>query len=381
MTRLVWLGALVGIAAIALLVALRGVAAASDERSCTRVDGFVSFCLSVPTGGVRHETTVPLVTLPTARADVRVETTVPGTEVVSLALDADRAVERVEATFARTFSTRPRVLVFGSAVSFARGASELFGYSADTAGYVSSAYGGIFDRSTLTIALNWSSASRDRMNAAVAHELTHLMISEITEGKDIPVWLDEGIATVVEQTMPGGDAWRGDDELTGRALASSGAVALSRLVTVAEFHAAYDRFGRPLYALSADAVRSIVSRIGWAGVNTLLSSVGSGDSFDAAYTAVAGESSSALAARVGATRPSIAVGPVDVHGNVTYSVATTMAHTAVLVTITGERAYAVSFTAMTDALGVYRATFGSTATPGSYTIAAAGVTAAFSTAR
>src|SRR5205823_11739141 len=95
---------------------------------------------------------------------------------------------------------RPRVLLFGTSDSFARGASDLFGYSPQTAAYVSQMYGGIFDRGTLTIAVNWSSGGRDRMSAAVEHELTHLMTREVTQGRDLPVWLDEGIASLIEQS-------------------------------------------------------------------------------------------------------------------------------------------------------------------------------------
>src|SRR5205807_10217225 len=179
-----------GVAALALLIVFRGDAAASESGSCTQIDGFVHFCLNVPTGGGRRETSVPLIALPSAHADVRVEVTVPGADAAALAASVDRSVERVETLFARPFSERPRVLVFGTSESFARGASDLFGYSSQNAAYVSQMYGGIFDRATLTIALNWSAAGRERMSAAVAHELTHLMVRELTRGRDMPVWLD-----------------------------------------------------------------------------------------------------------------------------------------------------------------------------------------------
>src|SRR2546430_6092235 len=100
MSRIVWLSGLAGIAAIALLIAFRGEAAASDAASCSQIDGFVHFCLNVPTGSsARRNTTVPLITLPSARADVRVEVTVPGSDAAALAFGVDRSVERVETLF------------------------------------------------------------------------------------------------------------------------------------------------------------------------------------------------------------------------------------------------------------------------------------------
>src|SRR5207253_11132879 len=133
-------------------------------------------------------------------------------------------------------------------------ASDRFGYPSRTAAVVSQAYGGIFDRSTLTIALNWSSGGRDRMGAAIEHELTHLMIRDLTQGRDVPVWVDEGIATLVERGAPNSAIWSFDDGLTGRALAASGTIGLAQLTSVGDFHSMYARVGRPLYAFCADAV-------------------------------------------------------------------------------------------------------------------------------
>ena len=92
MSRVVWLGGLVGVVAIALLIVFRGDAAASDGGSCTQVDGFVHFCMNVPTSGARRETSVPLITLPSARADVRVEAAVPGSDALAVAASVDRPV-------------------------------------------------------------------------------------------------------------------------------------------------------------------------------------------------------------------------------------------------------------------------------------------------
>ncbi|HEU5287149.1 MAG TPA: hypothetical protein VFV20_02005, partial [Candidatus Limnocylindria bacterium] len=257
MARLAWLGGLAAMAALALLIGLRGQAAASDTASCTQVDGYLSFCLNVPLSGVRRETSVPLIALSASRADVRVETTVPAADATALTTDVDRSVERVEALFGHAFDPRPRVLLFGTGASFATAAGELFGYSTATAAYVASTYGGIFDRPTLTIALNWSASSPERMSAAIEHELGHLMIRQLARGRDVPAWLDEGIATLIEEDASAAAHWGADEALVGHAVGSGRIASLRDLGRISDFHAAYAKVGRPLYAYVATAVRAM----------------------------------------------------------------------------------------------------------------------------
>ena len=383
MKRLVWLLGLSALSAVAILVAFRGQAAASDSPSCARADGFVlSLCVNVPTSSVRHETTVPLVALPSQRADVRVEVTVPGSDALAVALGVDRSVERVESLFGRTFSARPRILVFGSAPSFATGARDLFGYSPETADRVANTYGGIFDRATATIAVNFSASGAQRMSAAIAHELTHLMIREASGGKDIPAWLDEGIATLVEQDAAGPSIAIADEQLAGRAAAATGAITLAQLETVADFHTAYAKLDRSLYAYSAYATRIAGERIGWPGMLAVLTETAKGMRFEDAYALAANETVAALSGRIAAnTGAAIVTTGVDTSGNVSWSLFGGTANTALQVSVTGPNGYAVSFMVRTDALGMYRGSFGSTAPAGTYTVRAAGTSATFSTTR
>ncbi|HZP96514.1 MAG TPA: hypothetical protein VFC31_09295 [Candidatus Limnocylindria bacterium] len=381
MARLAWLAALSATAAIAILVAFRGQAAAQDGATCTRIDGYLSFCLNVPATGARRETTIPLVSLPTARADVRVETTVPGSDAAALTADVDRSVERVEALFRHAFDPRPRVLLFGTSASFATATRELFGYSAENSAYVASTYGGIFDRGTMTIALNWSSAGSSRMSAAIEHELSHLMIREVTGNAEIPAWLDEGIATAIEQDAAANAPWTQDDVLAGRAVAQTGLVSLAELESVSDFHSAYARIGRPLYGYVAEAVRGLEARIGWDGVLDLLRAANAGAHIDAAYYARAGESLAAVEARLGRRGPEIAVSSFDDSGNVRWTLLSGTPGADMMVRIDGGPGYRVTFTVRTDALGMYRGSFGSTAAPGLYTVRAAGAEATFSTGR
>ena len=380
MSRVLWLSGIAGLAAIALLILFRGDAAASNAATgCTPTESFVpAFCLNVPTSTVRRETAVPLVALPSERADVRVETSVPGVDAVALSAGVDRSVQRVESLFGRPFSMRPRVLVFGTAASFGQGAREIFGYSRATADQVAASYGGIFDRPTLTIALNWRASSSDRMDAAIAHELTHLMIRDITHSDAIPSWFEEGLATVIEE---GDGTLLGDEALSGRALAASGAVGLDDITALRDWHASYARFGRPLYAYAANAVRAMQARIGWDGMLALLGDLGNGTRFDAAYLARSGETTAALQRRIESLSGPAILATADANGSVRYTVFAAAANTTVEISITSAAGYALTFTARTDGSGMYRGSFGATAAPGVYTVSAAGANATFVTTR
>jgi len=382
MARIWWLGGIAGLVALALLAIFRGDAAASsdDAAACAPAEAFVpAFCLNVPTSGTRRETTIPLVALPAERADVRVETTVPGADAIVLAAQVDESIARVETQFAHAFSQRPRVLVFGNAASFGQAARELFGDSRATADQVSASYGGIFDRPTLTIAVNWSASSRARMGAAIAHELTHLMVRDITGGEEIPTWLDEGIATVIEEDTPGSDIAVADEELSGRSIAAGGAVTLADIDRLRDWHAAYSRFGRPLYGYAANVVRAMRARVGWERVVRVLEDVGRGTRFEVAYLAESRETVAALESRVVSNAgPAIAITTAG-RDTVRYTVFAGAANAFVDVSITSPNGYYLRFTVVTDAAGLYRGSFGGSAVAGTYTVNAAGATATFST--
>lgn len=384
MKRLLWPCALGLLGALALLVALRGEAAAGTAGGCAPTEDFVpAFCVNVPTAAARRETTVPMTSLPSQRADVRVEAGITAADAAEITASVDRSIARVETALGSGFGARPRVLIFATSTTFATGAAELFSYSRETAAYVAGTYGGIFDRPTATIAVNWSAAGGARMGAAIEHELVHLMVRELTAGNAIPVWLEEGIATVLEQESAPGAVATEDEQLAGLAVAASGATSLEDLETLADWHRAYARIGRPLYAFSANAVRSVTARIGFAGLARVLGAVGRGERFDEAYRTLTGEAPAALSLRLAADAvPAIAVGEAqDARGDRPFTVFAAVARAEVTVTISGTNGYRVSFTVRTDGLGLYRGSFGSTAAPGTYTVWAAGAAATIVTTR
>jgi hypothetical protein len=361
------------LALLALVFVFRAQASANDGPSCAPTTGFVpQFCVNVPVGtSVRHETTVPLSTVLTTRADVRVESGVPAPEVVRLAASVDSSISRIEQVFGRSFTATPRIFVFATRASFARGTQDLFGYSTETAANVAASYGGVFDPQTLTIAVSFQSTSGSNLSRLLAHELTHLATREMV-GTDavVPAWFEEGLAAEIEAGDAGIDK---DSQLAARSLLANAPRTLDTISTLADWHRAYAKLGTALYAVSAELVGAIEAQIGRPAMFALLAEVGRGVRFEDAFRAHVGEDPGGFLARFTGRiefQPTVAVGTVlDSNGNLRWTLTGFAPNTEVRITILGQ-SYDLGYTVRTDGVGMYRGTFGSTAASGSYSLTA-----------
>ncbi|MDP9281095.1 MAG: hypothetical protein M3P38_03235 [Chloroflexota bacterium] len=361
------------LALLALVFVFRAQASANDGPFCAPTTGFVpQFCVNVPVGtSVRHETTVPLSTVLTTRADVRVESGIPAPEVVRLASAVDSAISRIEQVSGRPFSTKPRILVFATRASFARGTQDLFGYSPETAANVATSYGGVFDPQTLTIAVSWQSTAGSNLSRLLAHELTHLATREIV-GPDavVPAWFEEGLAAEIEAGDAGIDT---DAQLAARSLLANAPRTLDTIATLADWHREYAKLGTALYAVSAEAVGALEAQIGRGAMFDLLTEVGRGARFEDAYRAHAGEDLDGFLARLtggDAFQPTVAVGTApDTAGNLRWTLSGFAPDSDVRITISGS-GYDLAYMVRTDGIGMYRGSFGATAAAGSYTVTA-----------
>jgi hypothetical protein len=361
------------LALLALVFVFHAQASANDGPACAPTTGFVpQFCVNVPVGtSVRHETTVPLSTVLTKRADVRVESGIPAPEVVRLASSVDSSIGRIEQVFGRSFTTTPRILVFATRASFARGTQDLFGYSPETAANVAASYGGVFDPQTLTIAVSWQSSASSDLAGLLAHELTHLATREIV-GQDavVPAWFEEGLAAEIQAGDAGIDT---EAQLAARSLLASAPRTLDTISTLADWHREYARLGSALYAVSAEIVGAMEAQIGRDAMFALLAEVGHGARFEVAFHAHAGEDLAGFLARFTGNvefQPTVAVGTIpDRSGNLRWTLTGFAPNTEVRITIAG-KSYDLGYTVRTDGIGMYRGTFGSTAAAGSYTLTA-----------
>src|SRR5258706_10260294 len=124
--------------------------------------------------------------VPTVRADARVDSAVTEADLVELGRTVERSVSYVEGLFEHKFVTRPKLVLFGTTGSFSTGLAQLFDYSEGDVTLVAAAYGGIYDRTTSTIAVNLQTIGPTERAATLEHELTHYMMRELTAGRDLP---------------------------------------------------------------------------------------------------------------------------------------------------------------------------------------------------
>ena len=361
------------LALLALVFVFRAQASANDGPSCAPTTGFIpQFCVNVPVGtSVRSETTVPLSTVLTKRADVRVESGIPALEVVRLASSVDIAISHIEEVFGRSFTAKPRILVFATRASFARGTQDLFGYSPETAANVAASYGGVFDPQTLTIAVSWQSSAGSNLPRLLAHELTHLATREtVGQAAVLPAWFEEGLAAQIEAGNAGIDL---DAQLAARSLIASAPRTLDTIATLADWHREYAKLGTALYAVSAEIVDAVDAQMGRGEMFAFLTEIGHGARFEDAFHAYAGEDLDVFLARFTGEaefQPTVAVGIVpDSRGNFRWTLTGFAPNTEVRITISG-KSYDLGYTVRTDGIGMYRGTFGSTAASGSYTVTA-----------
>jgi hypothetical protein len=137
----------------------------------------------------------------------------------------------------------------------------------------------------------------------VIHEYVHLLVGETAPTADIPAWLNEGLATYLENHI-GPDFGAGlsarreifskADKVKAR-LATNNLIPLTRLVSQRDWNAQTDRELFSLqYAEAYMAVRYLTERFGNQSVGLILRELEKSKSFEAAFFAVTGTTPSAF---------------------------------------------------------------------------------------
>jgi hypothetical protein len=275
----------------------------------------------------------------------------------------------VQTYFARRFRDVPAVFVFASQQSFAFALERQFGYSSGMAAQLSNQYGGLLVSAIGAIAINGKNVLNSGRPTIFRHELTHVMAHQIA-GFGLPLWLDEGLATLATET----DATAFD---AGRATALSilGDEAL-RSTTFDEQRSWFDRnaaLGGNAYGVAVEAVRLLVARLDRPGLVSMLDAVGGGAPLESAYAAASGESLrqfvDAVPGRALANCPrGISLSATRPDGLVLWRIYGFGPQRTVTMTADGPAHYA--FQVQTDRYGVYSGTLGSPMPSGTYSLRA-----------
>jgi hypothetical protein len=192
----------------------------------------------------------------------------------------------VEAYFARKLRDVPAVFVFSSQQSFAVALEKQFGYSRGMAAQLSNQYGGLLVSGLGAIAINGENVLGGERPTIFRHELTHVMAHQLA-GDGLPMWLDEGLATLVAEA----DSSVFDlERVTALSILADDSI---RMLAFDEDRSWFDRnaaLGGNAYGVAAEAVRAIAMRVDRAAFTALLEAVGRGQTLTSAYPDATGES-------------------------------------------------------------------------------------------
>ena len=142
------------------------------------------------------------------------------------------------------------------------------------------------------------------------HELTHMMIDEITGDAPVPSWLNEGSARLAEFTLPGATWWRTVEQHRAVSMAVNGrALSTAELTSQGSWNSRKGLLGRYQYAEASQIVQALRNDIGFAAQLQILSLIGAGRTFEESYAAVTGRSWADFAASVPARLRALATSP------------------------------------------------------------------------
>ena len=136
--------------------------------------------------------------------------------------------------------------------------------------------------STIAIGISPDESDLDWGRRAIAHELTHLVIHQVTFNpySDLPVWLDEGLAMITEGELE-----------PGFVNAISKARAEDRLITVRSLASPFSAYAEEsilAYAQSHELVAYLISEYGQEKMFELLNTFSQGSGYDEALERVYG---------------------------------------------------------------------------------------------
>jgi len=271
----------------------------------------------------------------------------------------------VRAFFGRDLGDPPAVLLFASRQSFASALERQFGFAPDTAALLARQTGGVTLAGIDAVAINGESVLAAGRPTIFRHELGHVAIHRLS-GAAVPAWLDEGLATLVEERDP-----LGIDRATALSILANDPGALTIFGEDRPWLEVNTELGGHAYGVAAEAARVIDSRIGRAGVVAMLERMGAGTPPQAAMQDALGEPLARFAVALpgralGACRQGLFVSAARPDGLRIWFAYGFRPQSSVAVAVDGPGHYA--FRVVTDRYGVYTATLGTPMPGGTYVL-------------
>lgn len=268
----------------------------------------------------------------------------------------------VQTHLGRPFRDPPAVFLFTSRASFADALVRHFGFRSGTAALLARQAGGLTLTGINAVVINGENVLSGGRPTIFRHELTHVAVHDLA-GDAIPAWLDEGLATLVENIDPAGA-----ERATALSMLSNDPRALSIFGGSQAWIDINTALAGNGYGIAAEAVRVLEERIGRTAVAPMLERMAGGVA-DAAIAAAVGEPVARFVEAfpdraLGGCRQGLLVSGARPDGLRVWHAFGFRSRSAIAVAIEGPGRYA--FHAMADPYGVYTGTVGMPMPGGAY---------------
>jgi hypothetical protein len=248
----------------------------------------------------------------TGSTDFYAETTVSRSEAATINTQINADIARIQQDYGRSFAARPEVYLLATDATYAAAQTAILGLGQTSV--TSPALRNPFESAGVyfqkRVAMDLERIGDGIPFTTSRHELTHMMIDEITGDARVPAWLNEGSARLEEFTIPGAQWWRTLEQHRAVSMAVNGQqLSTDQLTSQGTWNAREGPVSRYQYAEASQIVQLLRNDIGLLGQMQILSLLGAGRTFEEAYGAVTGRSWPEFAASVPARLRAIATSP------------------------------------------------------------------------
>lgn len=364
--------ALTGSLTLTTFAGIGKAAAGGGQQTPALGKGISATACSLDLPDVAARTGIGLVCERADGADIYAEESITPAVRDAIAKAVARDVAKLEQDFGRAFERKPSVYAFATRTSFAFGLQQIFGVRGPDAGLLAVANGGITLPRQGAIVINLQNVPSDKDFAIVRHELTHALVHE-TIGLDavLPAWFDEGLATLAERD--GSVAAGARSSAVALSILTAGTTALGDLDQQTQWAQQNAALGGQAYSVAAEAVRLVEERVSHDGLMRMLTAMGNGSTFGAAYVNEAGESIAdferSFPSRLAAAQSDARIVQTARADGVLWTLSGFTPDSTVTVAIDGT-GYHLEYEVRTDKYGMHQGSFGGTAPKGEYTIRA-----------
>jgi hypothetical protein len=248
----------------------------------------------------------------TGSTDFYAETAVSRFVAAAINTQVNADIAKIQQDYGRSFSARPEVYLLATDTTYATAQSRILGIGSASISSQSLAdpfeSAGVYYRKR--VAMDLERIGNGMPFTTARHELTHMMIDEITGDADIPAWLNEGSARLEEFTVAGADWLRALNQYRAVSMAVNGRqLSTDQLTSQGTWNSREGLMSTYQYAEASQIVQLLRNDIGLGGQMQILALLGTGRTFEEAYAAVTGRLWADFAGSVPARLRAIATSP------------------------------------------------------------------------